>query len=411
MQRSIRTTLTLFSLLLVCLEVCSAQSEIVLHSFNNMDGGWPISTLIYDSTRATFYGSARIGGKSNNGVVFQLHQNGAGDWVEHVLYSFLGINSGDCSGPDYGVTPVRKNGVIAILYGTCDAGGQNNEGAVFELERQPDGTWKEAVIFSFLSVGDGALPLGGVTRDRNGNLFGTTQIGGTGLGGTVYKLTHSKTGWTKTILHNFNAPANPECHLVFDRYGTLYGTTPSDGPSFSGTVFALSPPLPGGTDWTYNLLYTFSGMTGNGDGADPRAGVIIRGKGILYGTTESGGNAGLGTVFRLLPPVPGSNSWTEQQLYRFTSVSDAAGPVGGLTAGKSGVFYGTTSAGGQFFAGTAFQLQRKSGKWSKTTLWTFGGSGDGATPWASMLLQDGILYGTTQGGGAFAEGIVYRIIP
>ena len=411
MQRWIRMTATLFSLLIACIGVCSAQNEIVLHSFNNTDGAWPISTLIYDSTSATFYGTARIGGTSNDGVVFQLRQNPAGDWVQNVLYSFLGIDFGDCSDPDYGLTPVRKNGVIAILYGTCDGGGQNNEGAVFELRAQPGGTWSESVIFSFLSVADGAIPLGGVTRDRKGNLFGTTQVGGTGFGGTVYKLTPSRTGWTKTVLHNFNSPADPECHLVFDRYGNLYGTTPSDGPSFSGTVFSMSPPLPGVTDWTYNLLYTFSGITGNGDGATPRAGLILRGKGILYGTTESGGNAGLGTVFRLLPPVPGSNSWTEQQLYRFTSVSDAAAPVGGLNAGKNGLLYGTTSAGGQFFAGTAFQLQKKSGKWSKTTLWTFGASGDGASPWSSMLLQDGVLYGTTQGGGAFGEGVVFSLIP
>ena len=411
MRLAIRVFLVITFLLGVLVHVSWAQSENVLVSFDNNNGGWPISTLIYDPASAAFYGTAYIGGTNNDGTVFQLKQDPDGSWKTTILYSFTGIVSQDCAGPDYGVTPVRKKGVITAFYGTCDIGGANDYGAVFELTLQPDGSWAEQIIYSFESISDGANPLGGVTLDRKGNLYGTTQVGGSGLGGTVYKLSKTKSGWTKTILHNFGAPANPECHLIFDSKGVLYGTTPSEGQSFSGTVFDLVPPAQGQTDWTYNVLYTFDGQMGTGDGATPRAGLVFHGKGALYGTTEGGGYEGLGTVFELVPPGAGQSAWTENQLYRFTSVGDAAAPVGGLTFGKSGVIYGTTSAGGAFNGGTAFQLKRKHGTWNKTTLWGFGGIGDGVFPWASMLLEAGDLYGTTKGGGAYGEGVVYQITP
>ncbi len=411
MRLAIRVFLVVTFLLGVLVDVSLAQSENVLVSFDNNNGGWPISTLVYDPARAAFYGTASIGGPNGDGMVFQLKQDQDGSWKTSVLYNFGGIGSQDCAEPDYGVTPVLKKGVITALYGTCYLGGANSYGAIFELTAQPDGSWTEQIIYSFQSISDGANPVGGVTLDRKGNLYGATQVGGSGYGGTVYKLSKTKSGWTKTILHNFGSPANPECHLIFDSKGALYGTTPSDGPTFSGTVFDLVPPAQGQTDWTYSVLYTFDGLTGTGDGATPRAGLVLHGKGELYGTTEGGGNAGLGTVFALAPPGAGQSAWTENQLYRFTTVRDGAGPVGGLTFGKAGVIYGTTSAGGAFNGGTAFQLKRKHGTWNETTLRGFGAIGDGATPWAAMLLESGSLYGTTKEGGAYGAGVVYQITP
>ena len=384
----------------------SAQTESLLHSFNTADGGWPLSNLIVDAGTGAFYGTTSIGGASNNGTVFKLQQDASGGWTENVLYSFQGSQNGDCSSPNSGLTATySSNGSLAVLYGTCDFGGQNNYGAVFALAPQPDGSLTEKIVYSFQSITDGADPRGGVVLDQQRNLYGTTNIGGANLGGTVYQLTPSETGWTKTVLYNFNSPANPEGRLLLGTDGALYGTTTSDGPSFSGTVFQLIPPGTQTQNWTYNLLYTFSGNTGDGDGANPRGGLITDKRGAMYGTTESGGIAGLGTVFKLLAPNSHNNAWREEQLYKFSAVSDGAGPVAGLTFGKSGDLYGTTSAGGAFFGGTVFRLHKR----AKIMLWAFGASGDGSAPWTSLLRYQDKLYGTTIFGGAFSDGTVYEI--
>lgn len=388
----------------------AGQAETILHAFDNTDGGWSIAPLVYDQPSNSFYGTTAIGGAMNNGVVFQLTQDSSGNWFETVIYSFLGIFSGDCSEANSALAVEHKNGQIAALYGTCDFGGAYNSGAVFQLEARPDGTWKERIIHSFNFPTDGGDPRGGVVLGKNSALYGTTNVGGTGGGGTVYQLTRAHGAWTKTTLYNFAGPSDPEGRLVFDKVGALYGTTTEGGPTFSGTVFQLAP-ASGGT-WTYNLLYTFSGLSGNGDGADPRGALIVDANGSLYGTTESGGIAGLGTVFRLDPPAPGQTSWTETQLYLFLDVGDGGAPVGGPIFGRPGVLYGTTSGGGSLFGGSVFQLtQAGTGLWTKRTLWSFGGANDGTAPWSTLLLHEGALYGTTENGGLYSEGIVFQITP
>jgi uncharacterized repeat protein (TIGR03803 family) len=389
-----------------------AQTEEVIHAFNNTDGGQPLSNLIYDPASDAFYGTTFIGGTNNSGTAFQLKEGPPGTWTETVLYNFLGpFPANDGANPHYGVLPVRTNGVISALYGTCVWGGQYNAGAIFKLTPQQDGTWAENVLHSFGSIaGDGGNPMGGLVMDKRGALYGTTQGGGTGGGGTVFQLKQQGEIWNEHVLYNFNVPAFPEGHLVFDKSGALYGSTASDGPTFSGTVFQLVPPQTG-NDWTYNLLYTFTGQ--NMDGGDPRGGLIFDDKGSLYGTTERGGIAGLGTVFRLDPPLPGHTTWTETQLYRFKDVaSDGASPVTGLIFDKNGALYGTTSAGGTFYGGTVFKLTPKPTEpWRKKILWSFGGPGDGSGPWAPLMMKAGALYGTTLGGGTYSEGVVYRITP
>jgi uncharacterized repeat protein (TIGR03803 family) len=392
---------------------CAGQTESVIHSFTastGTDGASPLSKLIYDPATQGFYGTTAIGGTTNNGTVFELKEDTAGNWNETILYSFGGVFANDLSGPNSVLTAVYDKEKIAALFGTCTSGGPNNQGGgVFELTPHPDGKWTETLIYNFQSISDGENPLGGVTFDKNGNLYGTTQVGGTNQGGTVYELVPSQTGWSKIILHNFNSPANPEGHLVFDRSGALYGTTPSDGPGFSGTIFQLVPPTSDGQDWTYNLLYTFTGTGGDGDGAYPRGGLIIVGKDTLYGTTEAGGNAGFGTVFQLLPPSGKRTTWKERQIYRFNG--DASEPIAGLISTSGGVLYGTTSRGGPFYSGAVYELKPQRGKWIETTLWSFGGSGDGSNPEGALLFKKGALYGTTPMGGAFGQGAVYKIIP
>ena len=146
--------------------------------------------------------------------------------------------------------------------------------------------------------------------------------------------------WTEKLLHSFNDTdgALPRAGLIFDAAGNLYGTTNAGGTYDAGTVFKLAPT--GDGSWTETVLHNF----GNGtDGALPAAGLIFDAAGNLYGTTEVGGFYGDGTVFELTPN--GSGGWTEQVLFSF-NLADGWYPYAGLILDAAGNLYGTTYTGG-----------------------------------------------------------------
>jgi uncharacterized repeat protein (TIGR03803 family) len=170
-----------------------------------------------------------------------------------------------------------------------------------------------------------------------------------------------------------------------------------------GTVFKLTPPTAAKPAWTLNTLWTFSG--GN-DGAVPFfAGLIADETGALYGTTGAGGASGNGTVFKLTPPAAGQTSWTLSTLWSFSGGADGASPAAGLIADRKGVLYGTTENGGATGAGVVFKLMPPAvagqTPWAETVLWTFTGGSDGALPVGDLIAdKTGALFGTAQLGGA-----------
>jgi uncharacterized repeat protein (TIGR03803 family) len=231
-------------------------------------------------------------------------------------------------------------------------------------------------------------------------------------------ITLASGAWSQTekIIHTFTGGVDgflPQAGLVFDGKGNLYGTTSgggSDNPEICscGTVFELSP----GTNstWSKSLVYTFAGA--NGDGISPYGGLTFDTQGNLYGTTEAGGQFGLGTVFEL---VAGSNgTWTETILYSFKGgVGDGEEPLGpAVIFDGAGNLYGTTPFGGAKGWGTVFELVAgPNGTWTEKILHSFTGGNDGAQPWDSQLIFDsaGHLYGTTEGGGANDYGTVFEL--
>jgi uncharacterized repeat protein (TIGR03803 family) len=323
----------------------------------------------------------------------------------------------DAAGNLYGTTFVGGNG-LCIWSG----GAQNGCGAIFELSPPASGTgpWTETVLYSFQGGLDGALPYAGLVMDAAGNLYGAAQVGGEGtqLNGTIYELsppTVSGGAWTFTKLYTFQSSSStdgdfPMGTLVFDHAGNLYGTTQGGGTSNDGTVFELSPPSVLGASWTETVLHSFSKT----DGWAPIAGLYIDGVGNLYGTTVQGGNmadcggSGCGVVFKLAPGSGGT--WTEQLLHRFVK-TDGSNPYGGL-AFRHGNFYGTTSASSPI-GGTVFELTPgHGGPWTLTTLHIFDGPADGTTPYSGVTFDaSGNLYGTTYGGGANSYGTVYKLSP
>ena len=235
----------------------------------------------------------------------------------------------------------------------------------------------------------------------------------------------------ETVLYSFanGADGVPLAGLIADNRGALYGTTVNDGISGIGTVFKLTPPPEGQTQWTETVLYRFKGGS---DGFDPEAALIADKSGALYGTTLHGGNTlngvTIGTVFKLTPPAKGQTAWTETVLYSFCSLSncsDGAEPLAGLIADNSGALYGTTSEGGSgcpqssFGCGTVFKLTppaKGQTAWTETVLYIFCSllnCSDGATPMAGLIADNsGALYGTTRLGGTGSDdGTVFKLIP
>ena len=301
------------------------------------------------------------------------------------------------------------------LYGTTQYGGSDDRGVVFKLTPGVDGSWTERVLHSFGT--DGAEPVAGLIFDAAGNLYGTTEVSGKVGGGVVFKLTPKADGtWTESVLHNFGVShkdgTNPAAGLIFDADRNLYGTTLNGGAAEFGTVFRLTRDADG--SWKEKVLYSFAG--GIKDGGGPEAGLIFDTTGNLYGTTNAGGANNEGTVFKLMPQADGS--WKEKVLYSFIGgIKDGGGPSAGLIFDTAGNLFGTTAGGGAYGRGVVFQLTPNSnGSWKEKLLHQFTAGKDGGYPNAGLIFDHaGNLYGTTTYGGpndcAGSCGVVFRLAP
>ena len=224
--------------------VSGGWSKKTLHHFDSTtnDGTYPTGSLIFDKA-GNLYGTTTEGGTSTNctggcGTVFELSKGAGGAWTETILYNFT--NGTDGYFPAYGVVMDAAGN----LYGTAN-GGRYLDGTVFELSPVTGGGWTETTLYTFTSGKDGELPNGVVLN--GGNLYGTTQQGGTNGEGTVFELTPATGGgWTETIIHNFfdknnNDGMYPVSSLVFDSAGNLYGTATAGGTYGDGVVFEITP--------------------------------------------------------------------------------------------------------------------------------------------------------------------------
>jgi uncharacterized repeat protein (TIGR03803 family) len=309
----------------------------VLHAFHGRDGLIPYAGVIFDAA-GNLYGTTPSGGAHNLGTVFKLTPNADGSWTESVLCSFSS-SLGEGAYPYAGLV----FDVVGNLYGATYAGGDlsacagNGCGVVFKLAPNADGSWTESVPYRFEGGRDGAVPLASLILDAAGNLFGTTEYGGSSARGTVFKLTPNADGsWTESLLHSFKSSDGytPLASLIFDAAGNLYGTTAGGGFHNLGTVFKMTPNADG--SWTESVLHRFGGTSASA----PLAGLIFDGAGNLYGTAADGGSANDGAVFKMTPNQDGS--WAYRSIHVFQG-TPASRPVGGLVLGGAGTLYGTTS--------------------------------------------------------------------
>jgi uncharacterized repeat protein (TIGR03803 family) len=274
--------------------VAAPWNEKILYQFmDGTDGASPGNgDLLFDNA-GNIYGTTFSGGDLQAcggfgcGTVYKLTPSG-GAWTETVLHSFTAGNDG--ATPYSGLTPDGAGN----LYGTTVDGGAHGNGTVYQLAPSGSG-WTETVIYDFPNSSDGRWPVGGLVFDSAGNLYGATEVGGSGGGGTVYKLTNSNGQWVFTTIYSFTGHAGPYSKLTMDAAGNLYGATNGDGSAGVGMVFKLTR---SGSGWTFSLLHDF---TGGSDGASPLGSVTLDASGNVYGTAEMGGAYGWGVVFKIAP--------------------------------------------------------------------------------------------------------------
>jgi uncharacterized repeat protein (TIGR03803 family) len=387
-------------------------TESVLYSFTGAgDGSNPSASLVFDAA-GNLYSTATYGGSLGQGVVFELTPSSMGAWMQKVLYAFAGGTDGYYPG-----APLIFDAAGNLYSTTYRGGGTYSCGTVFELKANGNGNWTETVLHSFGSApGDGAYPKSGLLFDQAGNLYGATGYGGStdcyssSGQGVVFQLAPGSSGqWTESILHTFSGASDggiPGASPIFDHAGDLYGTTQYGGPANLGAVFKLSPR--GGGHWKQSTVYWFSG----GDGIEPQASLLSDSSGNLYGTTAFGGLYQQGAVFKLTPNSKGG--WTSNLIHSFNG-KDGAYPSAPLIFDSAGNLYGTTSGGGANSCsipgsgcGVVFELAPSSGgKWTESVLYSFKGIADGQWPAAGLVFSKGNLFGTTFAGGGNGTGCMY----
>ncbi len=274
------------------------------------------------------------------------------------------------------------------FYGaTSQGGGACNCGVVFKLSPLGAAT----ALYTFTGGSDGGRPFTKLIADAAGNLYGTASQGGAHNSGVVFKLTPAG---QETVLYSFAGGSDgaiPYDGLTVDGAGNIYGTTQNGGPANVGTVFKLAP------DGAETVLHAFNGGR---DGNYPM-GVVMDKDGNLYGNSIGRPNKPTGRIFKIAPNGKFS------VLYFFSGGTDGGFPRGGLIMDKQGVVFGaTTNGGGACDCGVVFELGPGA---RQTVLHTFAGP-DGSIPQGSLIIDNhGDLYGVTHFGGAFGEGTVFQL--
>jgi len=336
----------------------------------------PICTLI-EGRDGRLYGTTARGGTNDAGTVFAVSKDGG---TETVLHEF-GVTP-EAMGPRAGVLQASDG----ALYGTL-ASLSYRFGVVYFLETNGA---NYRVLHSFLGGSDGSHPAADLIEGADGMLYGTASAGGSGQGGTVFKLRKDGAGYSN--LHQFISSESPQplARLLQTADGKLYGTTAGDAIDH-GSVFSMD--TNGGS---FTVMHHFAG---NPDGASSTAPLIQCADGLLYGTTALGGPNNFGALFRL-----GLDGTGYTVFHSFGA--EGTYPYVGLVEVTNGLLYGTTYAGG---SGTVFAIHTDGSCY--TIAHGFGGlRDDGDCPYGLLLARDGDLYGVTENGpGETEQGTLFKV--
>ena len=399
--RSLRVVGTLAVFYVASTLVSPAQTFQPLPAFNLTNGAYPYGGLIQGAD-GNFYGTTYSGGANGAGTAFQITPSG----TLTTLYSFCSLsNCADGAHPRAGLV----QGTDGNFYGSTFLGGANDNkmcnpdsgigcGTVFMMT--PSGTL--TTLYSFCSLSncaDGYGPYAGLVQGTDGNFYGTTPSGGVNGGGTAFEVTLDS---TLTTLYSFCSlstcadGSDPWGGLVQGTDGNFYGTTNTGGANGGGTIFEI---VPGGTLTT---LHSFCSLKECADGNDPWGGLVQGTNGNFYGTTIAGGAKQEGTVFEV---TPGGALTTLHSFCSLSKCTDGYGPHAALVQGTDGNFYGATYTGGANGVGTVFQITPGGTLTTLYALCSLSNCADGSGPWGELVQgTDGNFYGTAVFGGNTSAG-------
>lgn len=309
------------------------------------------------------------------------------------------------------------NDGAGFMWGTAAFGGTNNNGTIYEVEIAT-GTLTKVTAFTGTSgVAKGTRPQAKLVPEGTTFLWGTTQFGGAGGFGTIFKV-EKATGTVSTLAEFTGDPGtlvpgkNPTAPLVNDGLGFFWGTTPSGSSFFStdaGTVFKVNA-----TTGAFTSVFAFTGATGAHRGAGSPAALVLESTGMLLGVSPSTFDSSTfaltpGTIYRINAATGGQTTVLD-----FTGRSGAApgtDPFSALVPISAGIFRGTTNLGGTADKGTVYQFNAVAG--TVTTVANLLGTEPpptGAQP-AGKLVSDGLgfLWGVTEFSGLNGEGTIFKM--
>jgi len=361
-------------------ELGSLVTYRVMHSFEGPDGQNPRSDLIVGSD-GKIHGVTSYGGRRDiGGTSFRMALSGQ----MSVLHRFEQRNGLQPSG--------LMLGVDGMYYGVASRGGSLRGGTVYRMAPYGHVT----VLHSFdTTLPEGRSPTAPLLQASDGQLYGTTRLGGGGNGdGSIFRIS---TNGDFQVLHQFGKGkdngSGTSAQLMQADDGQLYGVTHLGGKYFSGTIYRLT--LAG----TFEVLHSF--VRSGDDGSNPTSQLIQNPDGYLYGTCVWGGVHGSGTLFRF---SPATGELTV--LHHFPRHTN---PSGNLVLARDGSFYGVTTGGGKFQGGTIFRLT-PNGDFTQLHSFSAPGTSGGYYPSGGLVeTSDGEFYGTTSAGGDHDKGTVYRL--
>jgi uncharacterized repeat protein (TIGR03803 family) len=359
--------------------------SVLRHLSFTTTGALPFGTFIKHSD-GYLYGTASYGASkfyypntgftNSTGTIFKIHPSGS---TFAIVQQF----------PDsaMGIYPSKSwiRAADGNMYGTTQVGGKYGAGVLFKLSTS--GSYSK--MNSFNGTTDGGVPGNGMIQGKDGSFYGCTRDGGSAKKGTIYKMT--STG-VITVLYNFTSTSGsmPEGKLMQASDGSFYGTTSRDGNGAAGTIFKFTLPS------TFVVLRHLIKAT---DGSSPVSALVQNGPGgTIFGATSDGGAYGGGVVFKIV----GSTFTIVRTLSSTSSVS------GNLIIASNGVLYGVSSSGGVNGAGYVFRITPSTGVYR--VVYEFVGGNTGKTPYAGLVEGSSqITYGTTGSGGVNNLGVIYQL--
>ena len=272
-------------------------------------------------------------------------------------------------------------------------------------------------VYTFPSSGE---PISAnLVQSPDGTLYGVTRQGGsaTTVNGYLFRVRPDGSGYQTVrgfTAADFGSTAGrPGSSLVFGADGALYGTTEAGGSANNGTLYKINPDGSG-----FAVLHSFTAgttaATFAGDGGAPRGGLVFGSDGVLYGLASRGSatpGAGLNDSNGVLYRIAPDGSGY-RVLFSFDQRLAATGGImpNALIQGRDGVLYGTARAVGIAAVGAIFSIRTDGTGFTQLTNFSRATPANGHSPATPVAhATDGFLYGTTIGGGARNVGTVFRM--